>query len=96
MTIDEQETIINHARSDKTVSIFTTNPAHMRRIRKDDRFTVTREHLEDGVIVGLDATIPADQFNPLGGVKRRRKPLTDSQRAELAARFARNVSTTSS
>lgn len=96
MTLDEQETIINHARSDATVAIYTTNPAHMRRIRKDDRFTITREHLEDGVTVGLDATIPADQFNPLGGIKRRQKPLSDAQRAELAARFARNVAATSS
>lgn len=96
MTLDEQETIINHTRSDAAVSIYTTNPAHMRRIRKDDRFTVTREHLEDGVIVGLDATIPADHFNPLGGVKRRSKPLTDEQRAELAVRFGRSAPVTSS
>ena len=96
MTLEEQETIINYARTDKTVSIFTTNPAHMRRLRKDDRFTVTREHLEDGVIVGLDATIPADQFNPLGGIKRRVKPLTDAQRAGLAVRFGRSAPVTSS
>lgn len=96
MTLEEQETIINHARTDKTVSIYTTNPAHMRRIRKDDRFTVTREHIEDGNIVGLDATIPADQFNPLGGVRRRVKPLTDTQRVELAARFARSTAVTPS
>lgn len=88
MTLDEQETIINHARTDKTVSIYTTNPAHMRRIRKDGRFTVTREHLEDGVIVGLDATILADQFNPLGGLKSRRKPMTDEQRAAASERMA--------
>lgn len=91
MTLDEQETIVNHTRTDSTVAIFTTNPAHMRRIRKDDRFTITREHCEDGVIVGLDATIPADQFNPLGGVKRRSKPLTDAQRAERAEAMRRNV-----
>lgn len=88
MTLEEQETIINHARTDKTVGIYTTNPAHMRRIHRDDRFTVTREHREDGVIVGLDATIPADQFNPLGGLKSRRKPMTDEQRAAASERMA--------
>lgn len=96
MTLDEQETIINHTRSDAAVSIYTTNPAHMRRIRKDDRFTVTREHLEAGEVVGLDATIPADQFNPLGGIKRRVKPLSDAQRAELSVRFGRSAPVTSS
>lgn len=87
MTKDEQETIVNYSRADDTVAIYTTNPAHMRRLRKDDRFTITREHREDGVTVGLDATIPADQFNPLGGVKRRSKPLTDAQRAALSERL---------
>lgn len=48
MTLEEQETIINRTRSDAAVAIYTTNPAHMRRTRKDDRFTVTREHLEAG------------------------------------------------
>ena len=96
MTLEEQEAIVIYARTNKTVSIYTTNPAHMRRIRKDDRFTVTREHLEDGVIVGLDATIPADQFNPLGGIKRRVKPLSDAQRAELSVRFGRSAPVTSS
>lgn len=73
MTLEEQKTIVVYARTDETVSVYTTNPAHMRRIRNDDRFTVTRQYLEDGVILGLDATIAVDQFNPLGGLKSRRK-----------------------
>ena len=56
MTLEEQETIINHTRSDAAVSIYTTNPA--------------------------------DQFNPLGGVKSRRKPMTDEQRAAASERMA--------
>ena len=33
-------------------------------------------------------TNPADQFNPLGGVKSRRKPMTDEQRAAASERMA--------
>lgn len=89
MTLDEHETIVTVSRTQELVSIYTSDPRYIRRIRKDDRYTVTREHSEDGEVVAIDATIPQDRFNALTGAKRRSRPMTPEQRQAASERLRR-------
>lgn len=89
MTRDEMETIVTFNAASNTVSVYSTYPPHVRALQSDERYTVTREHFEDGQVVGVDAEIPSDSFHPLKGAKRRMKPLTEDQRAALAKQLAK-------
>lgn len=89
MTLDEHETIVTVSRTQELVSIYTSDPRYIRRIRKDDRYTVTREHSEDGEVVAIDATIPQARFNALTGAKRRSRPMTPEQRQAASERLRR-------
>lgn len=88
MSKEEHETIVSSVRSDELVNIYSSNPAHIRKIKSDDRFTVTREDIEDGKIVAVHATIPQDSYNVLGGIRRKRN-LTPEQRQALSDRLKR-------
>ena len=87
LTALERETTINMSDGDELVRIWTAQRRVINRIRKDDRFTITSEGVEDGT-EWLTATIPADKYHPVTGAKRERN-LTDEQRQELAERLAR-------
>lgn len=87
MTLSEQETIINHNRALDVVEFYTSNRHHMRAISKDDRFTIVKEHFEDGERVAIDATVPADRWNVLGGHKRRVN-YTPEQKEAMRERMA--------
>lgn len=93
MTLDEHETIVTVSRTAELVSIYTSDPRYIRRIRKDDRYTVTREHTVDKgchlEVVAIDATIPQDRFNALTGAKRRSKPMTPEERQAVSERLRR-------
>lgn len=89
MTKDEHETIVTVSRTDDTVSIYSTDPRYIRKLQKDDRFTITREHVEDGELAAVDATIPQSAYNALTGVKRRSKPMTPEQRQAVSERLRR-------
>lgn len=89
MTLDEHETIVTVSRTQELVSIYTSDPRYIRRIRKDDRYTVTREHTEDGEVIAIDATIPQARFNALTGAKRRSRPMTPEQREAASERLRR-------
>lgn len=80
-TRDEQETSVAGYRHDY-YTVFSADPVHIRRIRKDDRFTITSDTGDT-----IMATIPGSAYDPLKGIKRRSKPMTDEQRAKAAERL---------
>lgn len=84
-TMDEQETTVTQLRNQET-RIYTANPLHLRRLRKDDRATEVRGGDGWGEFV-----IPNELFDPLKGFKRKTKPLTEEERAKRAAHFRQNV-----
>lgn len=84
MTIDEMETTVTFVRSDNVVRIYSSNPKHLNRLRADERATITKDYGDSA-----EFTIPADQFDPLKGFKRKSRPLTEEQRQALADRLAK-------
>lgn len=86
MGLDEQETTVTYVRSDDLVRIYTANPKHLRKLRADDRATITRDFGDSA-----EFTVPASQFDPLTGFKKRVKPLSDEEKARRAALFRQNV-----
>jgi hypothetical protein len=80
----EQETTVSAGRDDDMVHIYTSNVVHLRRMRKDSRFVEVSGTDEDGFF-----TIPADLFDPLRGLRRKGRILTDEQRSEASARLAK-------
>lgn len=86
----EQETTVTFPR-DGEVQIYSSIPAHVRRLRRDDRVTQTAGDATWGQF-----TVPADQWRPIS-LKARRRQLTDEERAKLssdaARRFGRETAT---
>ena len=88
MTLEEQETTVTFNRAEKIVRIYTSIPHHIRKLSKDERVTIEREHTYQGKVEAIFASVPADQFNMLT-FKRKSKPLTDERRAELSENMKR-------
>ena len=86
LTASERETHVWMSDDDDLVHIRTEIRKHVNRIRKDPRFTITREGAI-GDTWFLEATIPADRWTPTGGAKRSRN-LTEDQRNALRTRLA--------
>jgi len=84
LTKAEQETVVRDDRDDPLVYIYTANPTNIRRAKADSRFTLVREDAESAQF-----TIPRVQFNILGGLKRRRKPMDEAQRKAAGERLAK-------
>ena len=81
---EEQETTVNVTTLDELVSIWSSQPSVVRRLRSDQRFTVVKTG--DGWV---EVTIPKDRYSPITGVKRVRAPLSLEQRAALRDRLAK-------
>ena len=79
----EQETTVTAGRDDDTVYVWTNNPVHLRRLRKDPRATETH-----GDEWAAHFTIPTAAFDPLKGFRRATRPMTDDERAAASARLA--------
>lgn len=89
LTKYEQETTVTMNREESTVRIFTANPKHIRAFQRDDRFTTLTSMCDDeGEVVGITGTIATDDYDPLTGFKRRRKPMTEDEKQVLRDRFA--------
>jgi hypothetical protein len=86
-SVSERETIVNMNAGDPIVRIWTAQRHVIQRLRKDKRFTETTD---PSVCADDEAsfTIPRSEWTPWGGAKHRRQ-LTDEQRAEMSARFAK-------
>lgn len=80
----EQETTVSAGRDENVVRIWSNNPVHVRRLRKDPRAVQT-----DGDEFGGHFEIPAAAFDPLRGFRRAPRVMTDEQRAAAAERLAR-------
>lgn len=78
----EQETTVTSGRDDENVMIWSNNPVHVRRLRKDARVTQT-----EGDDLSGHFLVPREQFDPLKGFRRARRPLTEEQRAAAAERL---------
>lgn len=86
MTKDELETTITYTTASENVTVWTCRAPDYRRLSKDSRFCCTATgKYEDGTVWG-EFTIPASQWNPVSGAKRKSN-LTDEQKAAIAARF---------
>jgi hypothetical protein len=80
-SMQEQETVVSQLRNAETL-IYTANPVHLRRLRKESRAIETRggeDWAEFIVAPGL--------FDPVRGFKRTKVLLSDEERARRAARL---------
>ena len=90
---DEQETQVTHGRLDDYVEIWSNNVVDVRSLEKEDRAKRIKpedgvdlaEHLEAGF--GVTYRISTDDFSPLKGFRRKRKPLTDEEKAKVSERL---------
>lgn len=80
----EQETTVTVNRADEWVHIWTNIPKDARRLEKDSRVVKDSANPEG---IGGFYRVPVDQFNVVGGLKRRVKPMTEEQRAAAAERL---------
>ncbi|QDH48032.1 hypothetical protein SEA_PHILLYPHILLY_25 [Microbacterium phage PhillyPhilly] len=94
---DEQETSITAGRLDDYVEIWSNNTVDVRALEKESRAKRVSpsdiatmdelvEHLEAGF--GVTYRVSTEDFHPLKGFRRKRKPLTDEQKAAVTARLA--------
>lgn len=88
LSSDERETVITVTDADQSVHIWTAQRRHITRMRKHDSFTETGSGYH-GTTEWAEFIIPATDWNPASGAKRKRAPLTDEQRQALADRLAK-------
>lgn len=89
-SLEEQETTVTVSRADDNVRIWSAIGKHITRMEKHPSFTKVSEQVIDGHKTAT-FTIPASDWNPATGAKRRRV-LTGEQKKALADRLkeARN------
>jgi hypothetical protein len=83
----ERETTVTTTDDDDTVRIWTAQRRHIGRMRRHAAFTEVGTGLTEGS-EWAEFTIPADQWNPATGAKRK-SSLTDEQKLASAERLAR-------
>lgn len=85
--MEEQETIITQNRADNTVSVYTSNTHDIRYFKKTAAFTLVQEWFdaETGEVEAASFTLPAERANIRKIVKSSRPPMSDAQKATLAA-----------
>lgn len=91
LTKYEQETTVTMNREEGVVRIFTANPSHIRKFKADDRFTAVttiRDIEPPHAVESISGFIHVDDYSPLTGFKRRRKPMTEDEKQVLRDRFA--------
>lgn len=96
---DEQETQVTQGRLDEYVEIWSNNIVDVRALEKEARakrittlpggVEMTAEQLADHLEAGFGVKyhISTEDFHPLKGFRRKRKPLTDEQKAALGERL---------
>lgn len=97
---DEQETSVTQGRLDDYVEIWTNNIVDVRALEKESRAkrqpiepfgeSITQEQLADHLEAGFGVTyrVSTEDFHPLKGFRRKRKPMTDEEKAAITARLA--------
>ena len=82
----ERETMVSTTDADTTVRIWSAQRRHIGRMRRHPAFTEIDHGYHDGS-EWAEFTIPADQWNPATGAKRK-SSLTDEQKRAAADRLA--------
>lgn len=85
MTPFERETSITTSDGDGMVRIWTAQRAYITRMKRNPAFILVDEGTYEGS-PWADFRIPADQWNPATGAKRKRT-MTDEQKAATAQRL---------
>lgn len=85
---EERETTVTSTDADDTIRIWTTQRKFLGRLRKHEAFTEVGTGFH-GTTEWAEFTIPADQWNPATGAKRKRAPMTEEQRAAAQEHLAR-------
>lgn len=90
LTKYEQETNVNMNREEDYAVVDTRNARHIRAIQKDDRFTIVQSYRDDetGEVDSVIAHISLEHFDPLTGLKRKKREMSDEERAALGERLA--------
>ena len=81
----ERETVITTSDGDDLVRVWTAQRTVITRISRDSRFTIV-DSGEHGGTRWVSATIPAEKWSPVTGVKRTRT-MSDEQKAAAAERL---------
>lgn len=93
---DEQETTISQGRLDDYVDVWSNNTVDVRALEKESRAKrvspegdVTAEELAEHLEAGFGVTyrISTEDFHPLKGFRRKRKPMTEEEKAALGERL---------
>ena len=82
----ERETVVGASDGDELTRIITGQRTFIARLRKHPSYTLVRSW-RDGSTEWAEFTIPASEWNPATGAKRRGRPMTDEQRQAAAERL---------
>lgn len=82
----ERETVVTASDGDALVTIWTHQRRYITKLRKHPKVTEVATGF-DGGTEWAQFTVPADQWNPVSGVKRT-STMTDAQKAGLRDRLA--------
>lgn len=89
LTKYEQETNVNMNREDDYAVVYTRNARHIRVIQADNRFQIMDKSYdpETKELEGVTARISLEDFDPLTGLKRKKRDLTDEERKAMGERL---------
>ena len=87
--LEEQETIVTGTNAQDTLEIYSSIRRHITAMRKHPTFTEVESGFEDAS-EWARFRIPLADWNPATGGRRRRE-MTEEQRAELSARARKNL-----
>ena len=79
----ERETVVNTSDGDDVVRVYTQQRKYIHRLLADHRFTLIGQGTHNDGIRWAEFTIPASDWNPLTGAKRR-SGMTPEQRTRAA------------
>ena len=86
LTADERETTVTATDGDDVVRIWTAQRRFIGRLRRHPKVTeVGTGHF--GGSEWAEFTVPASEWNPVSGIKRAGRPMTEEQRAAAVARL---------
>ena len=88
LTLLEQETVINYNRDEDFMTVYTADPALMRRLKKLPAYELMEESRQDGKVIAM--TFKADKsLVTLRGAKKKAKEYTEEEMEELRERGRR-------
>ncbi len=87
-TPEERETTVTVTDADAVVRVWSNRRRDVSKLRKHPLFQVENSGF-DGSTEWVEGTIPSDKWNPVTGIKRKARQLTDEQRAAAGERLRR-------